>query len=406
MKIGIFTECYLPTLNGVVISIETFRKELEKRGHEVYVIAPHAKNFVDRDKYHIIRYPSYAFPSQPNYPQTFPLLSKGITRKIKDLNLDIIHAQHLFTMGRLGMKIGRSLNIPVVYTYHTLIAEYTHYVPIFGSMAKDIIISLSRNYCNRCDQVITQSPSMAKILKKYGVKTPIEVIPTGIDTQLLAKHFPKEVIRAKWDIPENRKILLYLSRIAKEKNIDFLLYAFTKVLKSRLEKHTLSDVHLLIVGDGPELPHYQAMVKKMGLENYVTFTGMLSNDIAVGYYGAVDIFIFPSITETQGIVVTEAMAAGAPIVAVNIMGPSDLITNSVDGYLTDLNLTQFAGKIEKLLDKPELRKAMAKNAKQNAKKFSKEKCTDKLEKLYEQTINHYHSQQKAARADQESDKFW
>jgi glycosyltransferase involved in cell wall biosynthesis len=389
MKIGIFSECYLPTLNGVVVSIETFRQEMEKRGHEYFIFAPETKDFVDKDKKHVFRYPSFTWPGQENYPIAFPLLSKKITSKIKDLKLDIIHAQHLFTMGRLGMKVARDLDIPIVYTYHTLIAEYTHYVPIFGGLAKDVIINISKNYCNKCDQIITPSPSMAKILKTYGVKTPIESIPTGIHIEEMKNHFPAKLLRAKWNIPENRKILLYLSRVAKEKNIDFLLKAMKKVLENRREKHGKPDAHLLIVGGGPELNFYKNLVKKMGIENYVTFTDMMQKENANRCFGAADIFVFSSVTETQGIVITEAMAAGVPVVAINKMGPSDLVKNGQDGYLTDLNISDFADKIEKLLDNDSLRQEMGKNAQKSAQEFSSLACAIKMEKLYNTVIQNY-----------------
>ncbi|MEI6040429.1 MAG: glycosyltransferase family 4 protein [Candidatus Berkelbacteria bacterium] len=391
MRIAIFTECYLPTINGVVISIETFRAELEKRGHEVFIFAPKTKDFIDKDKEHIFRLPSFTWPSQKNYPLAVPFFSWKIAKKIKELKIDVIHSQHLFTVGNLGLRIARKLHIPFVYTYHTLIAEYTHYVPLFSDISKQYLIALSKNFCNKCDQVITPSPSMAKILVKYGVKKPIEPIPTGIHIEALKKHFPDKVIRAKWDIPENRKILLYLSRIAKEKNIDFLLKSMKKLVERRSKKHKLADVHLLMIGGGPELGFYQEQIKKMGIENYVTFTGMLKNDIAVRYYGAADIFVFPSITETQGIVVSEAMAAGIPVVAVNKMGPSDLVKDNEDGFLTDLNQTEFTDRIEQLLDSTTLREKMGLKGTKNAEEFSSEACALKLEKIYNLVIQNFHS---------------
>ena len=389
MRIGIFSECYLPTMNGVVVSIETFRRELEKRGHEIFIFAPETKGYTDKDTEHVFRYPSFTWPGQANYPIAFPFFSNSITNKIKKLNLDIIHCQHLFTMGKLGMKIAHKLNIPVVYTYHTLIAEYTHYVPLFGGLAKKVIINMSKDFCNHCDEVLTPSESMVKILKSYGVTKEIEAIPTGINIAELKNHFPDKVIRAKWNIPENRKILLYLSRVAKEKNIDFLLKAFKKVLEQRRDKHNLPDAHLLMVGGGPELNYYRNLVVKMGIENYVTFTDMMQKENANRCFGAADIFVFSSVTETQGIVITEAMAAGVPVVAVNKMGPSNLIKNGHDGYLTDLNLSEFAGKIEKLLDDREGRIKMGKNARISAEEFSDVNCAIKMEKIYERTVKKY-----------------
>ena len=391
MKIGIFSECYLPTLNGVVVSIETFRKEMERRGHEYFIFAPETKGYKDSDHHHVFRYPSMVWPGEKNYPVAMTFFSDSITEKIKNLKLDIIHSQHLFTMGRLGLKVARQLHIPIIYTYHTLIAEYTHYVPIFGDLTRSVFVSLSRDYCNSCDQVITPSESMAKILLRYGVKKPIEVIPTGIHLNELQHPFPRDVIRAKWDIPENRKILLYLSRVAKEKNIDFLLKAMRLIVENRKKKHGKADVHLILAGGGPELNFYKEMVTKMKLDNFVSFTDMLKKETANKYFGAADIFVFPSITETQGIVVTEAMAAGVPVVAVDKMGPSDLVKDGHDGYLTNLNIRDFSGKIEKLLDDYGLRRQMGRNAEKNAVEFSSEACAIKLEKLYEETIQRFHN---------------
>lgn len=392
MRIGIFSECYLPTLNGVVVSIETFRQELEKRGHEYFIFAPATKGYKDRNKKHVFRFSSMVLMGQKYYPVGLPFLNPIKIRQIKDLKLDIIHTQHLFNMGSLGLKVGRKLNIPVVHTYHTLITEYTHYFPFWQKKVRQALIKVSRNYCNKCDQIITPSPSMQRLLKRYGVTKPIEAIPTGIN---LAEHrnpYNKSVIRAKWQIPEHQKILLYLSRIAKEKNIRFLLRAMRLLIEARERKMKKVDVHLLMVGGGPEIKTYQELVKKWNLEAFVTFTDMIEKEKANRYFGAADIFVFPSITETQGIVVTEALAAGTPVVAIDKMGPSDLIKDREDGFLTDLNLEEFVVKIEKLLDDDKLRQEMSKNGMKNAEQYSSLNCAKKMEKIYEETIDRYRSQ--------------
>jgi glycosyltransferase involved in cell wall biosynthesis len=292
-------------------------------------------------------------------------------------------------MGRLGLKTAKRLHIPIVYTYHTLITEYTHYVPLLHGLARALLIKTSRDFCNACDQIVTPSPSMAKILKSYGVRKPIEAIPTGIEIENYQNHFPEKFIRAQWDIPENRRILLYISRVAKEKNLDFLLKAMVRLIDNRKKKHGLSDVHLVLAGGGPELEHYKEMSKELGLENYISFTDMLKKEVANRYFGAAYIFVFPSITETQGIVITEAMAAGTPVVAIDKMGPSDLVTDGKDGFLTGLVINDFVAKIEKLLDDPPLHTAMIKNARKNAEEYSAEACAAKMEKLYEDTIQLY-----------------
>lgn len=382
MRIGIFSECYLPTLNGVVISIETFRKELERRGHKFFIFAPYNAKCKD-EKENVCRYPSFLWPGQGHYPIGLPFLAPSKTKKIRDLKLDIIHTQHIFSIGKLGLKVGRKLGIPVVHTYHTLIAEYTHYVPLFSGLAKGVVIGMSRRYCNACNQIVTPSPAMKKILLSYGVTTPIEPIPTGINLEDFKNPFHKDVLKAKWHIPEHQKILLYVSRIAKEKNLDFLFEAARKLFKKR------HDLHLLMVGGGPELQYYQQKVIDWDIEQYVTFTDMMEKNTCNRFFGGADIFVFPSITETQGIVVTEAMAAGIPVVAVNKMGPGDFITDGVDGFLTDLNIDEFADKIEKLADNENLRKKFSQNGRQRAEKYSSFNCALHMEKLYEDTIHNY-----------------
>jgi len=394
MRIGIFSECYLPTLNGVVVSIETFRKEMEKRGHEYYIFAPETQGYddikpKDGGPEHVFRFPSFVWPWQKNYPIAKRVNDREAIHQAKSLGLDIIHTQHLFTMGRLGLKVARALDIPAVYTYHTLIAEYTHYVPVLGGLATGPIIKISRDYCNACDQIVTPSEPMKKILLDYGVTRPIEAIPTGIHPEEMQQHFSREAIRKTWDLPENTTILLYVSRIAKEKNIGFLFQAFEQVVKFRRHHHGRVDAHLLMVGGGPELNYYRRLVKKIGLDDYVTFTDMIKKEVVNKYFGAADIFVFPSVTETQGIVVAEAMAAGIPVVAVNKMGPSDIIKNGEDGFLTSLNIHEFAAKINKLLDDDKLRYKMGQAGQTHAKQYSSLNCAIKMEALYEKTREQY-----------------
>ena len=386
MRIGIFTQCYWPTQNGVVVSIETFRKELERRGHEFFIFAPGYRNFRDQNPAHVFRFPS--MPStQKEYPLALPFLAPLQTAHIRDLRLDIIHTQHPFSMGKLGLKVGRRLDIPVVYTYHTLITEYAHYIPLFSGLAQKVAIDLSRSYCNATDQVVTPSSSMKELLRRYGVAVPIEVIPTGVTLADFGNPFHPERLRIKWQLPEDKKLLLYVSRIAKEKNLDFLFQAISRLSQRR------QDFHLLMVGGGPELEHYRGFVRNSDLSCLVTFTGQQEKTETNRFFGAADIFVFPSITETQGIVITEAMAAGVPAVAINKMGPSDIIQDGVDGYLTPLKVEEFCERIEKLLDDEGLRKKMGTKAKQNAERFSTENMASAMEKLYERTISNYSQSQ-------------
>lgn len=384
MRIGIFTACYRPILNGVVVSIDTFRKELEKRGHRVFVFAPQNRNCKD-DPATVFRYPSLPWPK--DYPLAFPSLAPFQTRQIADLGLDLVHTQHMFAMGKLGLKLAHLLDIPAVHTYHTLITEYTHYVPLLPeALTKAAIIKMTRSYCNHCQQIVTPSSAMKTTLRSYGIKTPIEVIPTGVYLEHFQQPYHREVLETKWQIPEGKKILLYTSRIAREKNLDFLFEAIRRLARRR------QDFHLLLVGGGPELEHYQHLVQNWELSALVTFTGMQAKEKTDRIFGAADIFVFPSVTETQGIVITEAMAAGVPAVAVGIMGPSDIIQDGSDGFLVPLNVDAFAAKIELLLENDCLRKRLGAQARKKAEKFSAAACALKMEKLYEKAISDYSRQ--------------
>lgn len=384
MRIGIFTECYHPVLNGVVVSIETFRQELEKRGFEFFIFTTACPGYHETNP-RITRY-SCMLPFPPKggrYPIAWPRIARLEARKIECLNLDLIHSQHLLGVGHLGLKIGKILGIQTILTYHTLLAEYTHYVPLVGGLMKRWLIHQSQVISNQYDQVVTPSPSMKKILRQYGVKKPIESIPTGVNLDDFQNPFSKVALRKKWQIGEHQKILLYISRVAKEKNLDFLFEAIERIATKR------DDFHLLVIGGGPELDFYREEMRVHNLKHLVTFTDMQPKKEANRFYGAADIFVFPSITETQGIVITEAMAAGIPAVAVGIMGPSDIIQDGVDGYLTDLKVNQFAAKIEQLLDDEKLRKKMGQQGKINAQKFSVEATAFQMGNLYERIRNRH-----------------
>jgi len=381
MKIGIFSECYSPTINGVVISIETFRKQLEKKGHEFYIFAPGCRHFKDANP-NVFRSPSISIPGRSFYPVALPFLASSLYAKAASLNLDLIHSQHIFSMGRLGLKIARKLDIPIIHTYHTLLTEYTYYVPLLANFAKKFVINMSVDYCNRCDQIVTPSKPMRKVLLAYGIKTPIEVIPTGIPLEKFAR-LDNRPLKTKWDIPERQKILLFVGRLAKEKNIHFLFDAFLKIIKE------YPDVHLIMVGGGPEENNLKEQVKTLDLFKNITFTGYLPKEEVEKIFASADIFVFPSKTETQGIVVAEAMAAGTVPVAVDKMGPTDVISDKIDGFLVPENIDEFADKILRLLKDDNLRAVMSQKAIEKAKNFSDERTAEHLENLYVKVKNSY-----------------
>lgn len=382
MKIGIFTESYLPVLNGVSVSVETFKNALEEKGHEVFIFAPDHPEAEDQKN--VYRFPSISDPKGRLYPILIPSvdIEKIYLPENVICDLDIIHTQHMFTAGRLARYVARKYDKPLIYTYHTLLAEYTHYLGFLSGLARVYLQNMSKRFCNSCDQIITPSNPMRKILLKYGVKKPISVVMTGIDPKAY-KHVSESAskqLREKYNIDSDDKILLYLSRIAKEKNLDFLLKAFVKIKKA------YPKCHLLMVGGGPEEKWVKDRIQQLRIQNSVTMTGMLPKEDANNAFGMADIFTFPSITETQGIVVAEAMASGTPPVAVGKMGPTDLIHDGEDGFLTKLNVKDFAEKTIKLLEDDNLREQFAKEGLARIEEFSTETSVKKLLDIYEKVV--------------------
>jgi glycosyltransferase involved in cell wall biosynthesis len=366
-------------MNGVVVSIQTFKKALEERGHEVLVFAPDNDEAKACDD--VYRFPAIKI-SKKLYPVIFPSLDIQKTYLPEEVmpTLDIIHAQHMFTAGAMAKYAAEKYKKPLVYTYHTLITEYANkYAFFMAPLVRNYLKNMSVKYCNGVDTVVTPSDVMKKILVQFGVTAPIEVIMTGIDPSQYKRQNRVE-FKKKYSIAPEDKILLYVGRLAPEKNIPFLLQAFKKIQKE------YSKCHLVLVGGGPEEEQLKKMVSSWDIARKITFTGMLPKGETNAIFGMGDIFSYPSPTETQGIVVAEAMAAGTVPVAVNKMGPTDLIHDGKDGYLTKLTLKDFTEKILKLLKDEDLHNKFANAGLERIDEFSTKTSTDKLEVLYKNLI--------------------
>lgn len=387
MNIGIFTECYKPTINGVVMSIEAFKNQLEKKGHQVFVFAPSHKQAVPLAN--VYRVPSITLPSPKDYPIGIPYLSYSLIRSVVfSLHLDIIHTQHIFLMGGFGQKLAKQLGIPTVHTYHTMMTEYTHYVPIkiLRELSKKFIIIRSRKFCNRANIVIVPSTPVADVLRSYGVKTPIEILPTGIDLKQFKKlnTTERKNFLKKYNIPDKKCILLFVGRLAREKNLSFLLNCFGEMVKKN------QNIHLVLVGSGPDEESLKKQITNLKLKSYVTLTGFLPKTETNKFFGASDIFVFPSTTDTQGIVLAESLASSLPAVAIDKLGPKDIIQNGKDGYLVPEDPKEFIAKTLKLINDKNLRIKLGTNAKKNVERFSIENCAEKLINIYNDLKNLNH----------------
>ncbi len=383
MNIGIFTDVYKPSINGVTSSIESFRGELEKRGHKVYTFCPFVEGAIPEKN--VFRLPAIDELSPENFPIGVPFLPI-VTKTIKPLKLDIVHTQLPFLVGALGHRAAQKLNLPEIHTYNTLLTEYAHYMPahLLQPLAKYGLKRLSKNFCNRSDIVIAPSPSIKQVLISYGVYSKIVVNPTGIDVKQFHRisDVEKLEICQEYNIPTDKKIIIFGGRLAQEKNLTFLLDCYEKIILKR------KDTFLIYAGGGPSESKLKMSIKSRGLEDDVMVTGFIDHTEIAKLFGIGDIFAFPSITETQGLVISEAMAAGCPVVAINIMGPKDVVENNVNGFLVSNNKKDFSEHITTLLDDEKLREKMSQNAIKCAQSLSIEKCTDGLLSIYEMAIQH------------------
>jgi glycosyltransferase involved in cell wall biosynthesis len=375
MKIAFFTNSYFPICYGSVISIESFRKNLEKLGHQVYVFAPSYDDYKDKNN-RVFRYPAFLFKYKIDYPISIPV-SSFINKKIRELNLDIIHVHQPFSLGKEGLRYARKLKIPIIFTYHAKYEDYVHYVPFFPEkILAELVKKEAINFSNKCDLTIAPSMGIKKIIEKRGAnKKSIKVLPTGINWDDFQKG-AREKVRKKYLIKKNEILLTNIGRINEEKNLVFLLESFKKIALKNPK------IKLMFIGEGFLKEELKEKAKKWGIEKQVIFTGFLKNTEIKNYLKATDIYLQTSLSETQGITILEAMASSLPIVAVKATGTEDFIVNKKNGFLTKNNQKDFIEKIEYLIKKPLKRKEFRKQAQQDAKKYQEINQAKKLEKVY------------------------
>ncbi len=378
MKIGIFTDSYKPYTSGVVTSITTFKEEMTRLGHEVHIFAPSYPNYTDTEK-NVYRFYSVPSPTNHDYTLAIPVYP-GLNIIVKKLKLDIIHAQSPFTMGRLGLHFARKYNIPLLLTYHSRYDQYIHYVPLAQDLAREVTIKVSTSFCNHCDHIIVPSADIQEILIDFEVRKPISVIPTGIPLYKFDEGNPYW-LRENYDIPENNKILLFVGRLTKEKNIPFLIKAFKKV------KMKMPDTTLVLTAQGPMEAELKSLSSHLGLSDRdIIFTGALPFETLVHVYYSADLFVFSSLSETQGLVLTEAMAAGLPVVAVRASGVQDMVDDEVDGILTNADIDEFTDAICRVLGDETLYQRLKTNALVKAESLSSRNMALKLQAVYEKLL--------------------
>jgi glycosyltransferase, group 1 family len=388
MRVGIFSDTYRPQVNGVVSSILTLEKELRKKGHKVYIITttdPDAPTVEPN----VLRIPSVEFKPLPQY-RLGMLYSSKIIKKIKRLELDIIHSQTEWGVGTFARFAAINLEIPLVHTYHTLYEYYTHYVTRghFTVPAKKLAAAISKFYCEKCNALIVPTRKVEDILYSYDVDKDMNIIPTGIELdKFYRENYTDEEIRfmrENFGIKDTDFLCVYIGRIAKEKSIDVLIDMFSKI--------TDETYKFMIVGRGPVIEDLKEQAEKLGINDRVIFTGEVPHDKVPVYYQMGDVFLNASISETQGLTFVEAMAAKTPVNARYDLNLEDLLVKNEAG-LVYKDEEEFINNIKLLKENKEFREKIIENAYNVSQDFTAEKFGDRVEAVYKKTIEEYDSRE-------------
>lgn len=363
MNIAMMTNNFRPFVGGVPVSIERLTESLRRLGHNVYVFAPEYKTEYADDEY-TFRYA--AFPLKMGIflvPNSF---DRRIGEAFGRLKIDVVHSHHPVFAGNSARTLARLHDVPLLFTWHTQYEKYLHHFKTWGRLERrarggglrgglarafvgfgreKVVLGWVRRYANSCDAVFAPSESMKQLILGYGVTRPVQVMPTGLPAGFFAPC-EDEAARIRAEYCGGRKYLFCtVTRLAEEKNTEFLFQSLLPL------KERMGDVfRLLVIGRGPERERLERWVTENGLGDNVEFLGELPNNILNAYYAAADLFLFSSKTETQGIVLLEAMSGRTPVVALEASGVCDVVQSGVNGFLTDEHPERFAESVQSILE--------------------------------------------------------
>ena len=386
MRIGIFTDTYPPFINGVSTSIVMLENALRKKGHQVYIVTVNSDNMkykYENDE-HIIRIPGVPIGIY-DYRLTGVYPLKALN-KIRKWNLDVIHSHTEFGVGTFARIISKQFNIPLVHTYHTMYEDYVHYITkgYFNNTSKKIVEYLTNFYCDQtATELIVPTKKTYDLFKeKYKYERNVHIVPTGIEVERFYKENidSKKVdeIRKRHGLSKSDFVVLFVGRIAKEKDVEFLISAHEYLAKNYKSK-------LLIVGDGPDLERYKKLAHKLNLDEYVIFVGKVPWEDVTLYYQIADVFATASTSETQGLTVIEAMAASLPVVAVNDESFNTVIVDGLNGHLFETK-HQYKKYVESFINEPSKLKQFSKQARINADTYSSKYFGERVLDVYKAAI--------------------
>jgi glycosyltransferase involved in cell wall biosynthesis len=376
MKILMMTNTYFPLVGGLEQSVYSFSQEYKNLGHEVLIVTP-VFGGAPIEEPGVIRIPAFQKFNGTIFSINFPV-SGLLTRLMKEFSPDMVHSHCPFFMGDFALRLSRQHAIPLVFTYHTMFEQYVHFWPVQNEGVKRFMVKLAAGYANLVDQVVVPSESVKDILLKRGVKTPMEVIPTGVDLE----HFSKgdgETFRKYNYIPPDALVIGHVGRLSPEKNLGFLTHCLIEVLKANPRAHAL------IAGQGPSEKMINDAFEQAGVGKRLHLTGILHYQHLVDAYFAMDVFAFASLSETQGIVLVEAMAAGVPVVALDAPGVREVVEDRYNGrLLNEMDQQSFVDAVRWVLSRPPKEMQTIKQAaRMTAQKFPIGDGAKHMLKIYE-----------------------
>lgn len=388
MKIAMFTNTYSPHIGGVARSVKALAGGLREIGHEVLVVAPEFPGSRKSDA-EIMRMSAVQDFTGSDFALPSPF-SWTLSNRLEEFAPDIIHSHHPFLLGGTALRMAATRKLPIIYTNHTRYDLYSHYIMQNSDIMKRLALSLTTGYCDLCDHVIAPSGSTAKFLTAQSVTAPITVIPTGVNIKQ-PDHFDIALERRRLGICENAFVVGHVGRLAQEKNLPYLAKALVGFLLQKM------DAHAVIVGDGAMVGAMAKIFTDAGVQERVHMTGALRGEALANAYAILDVFAFSSKSETQGLVLIEAMAAGVPIVALDADGVRDVVEDGKNGFLLmrDSGPTEFAARLTSLalLDKPDLKK-LCNAASGTSKMYGQDSTVQKTLDLYRRAIAEHSTDKK------------
>ena len=386
MRIGLFTDTYPPFINGVSTSVLMLKKGLESLGHQVYVVTVNSESFKYKKSENVLMIPGVPIGIfDYRLSGIYPVRALNVIKKWK---LDVIHTHTEFSIGSFARLISKQLNIPLVHTYHTMYEEYIYYITkgYFKGASRKLVEYLTLFLCDKTiDELIVPTKKTYELFKdKYKVKRDVHIIPTGIAVEKFYKENVDklDVIKLKKDIGLKKEdfVILYVGRIAKEKNIEFLIKAHKKLVKK------VKNAKLVIVGDGPDIGDLYKLVTRNKLNKNVIFTGKVPWDDISKYYMLANVFTTASKTETQGLTVIEAMAASKSVVAIKDESFELVITDKKDGFFFETD-DDYINIVYNLYKKKDLSEKIGKEARKTANKYSAKAYAKNVLDVYELVVN-------------------